>query len=225
MIKKFALRETLDSSEACELISAMISSDFAPKDLLAYCIEGQIDAYIRVSAKQVHSLEPEMYAPGQATHDFIASGLHRVVTTDLLDKPTPCPMVFSGEARPVIEPGDAELPRFWIDWTEECRLTMEDLWFYKARLEDFAQELVSKKQQKFDSRQEKGIGQTILAVAALASKGNLDLHGDAPYAEAVKLAEMGEIEFDVHRNTFRKYFSYATNLVKEEKHAGPKRGR
>jgi len=214
MIKKFALRETLDSSEACELISAMISSDFAPKDLLAYCREGQIHAYIRVSAKRVHSLEPEVYAPDEATHDFIASGLHRVVTTDLLDKPTPCPMVFSGEARPVIEPGVAKVPRLWIEWTEECRLTMEDLWFYKARLEDFAQELVSKKQQKFDPRQEKGIGQTILAVAALASKGKFDLHGEVPYAEALKLAEMGEIEFDIHRNTFKKYLSYAKNWAK-----------
>lgn len=110
MIKKFALRETLDSSEACELISAMISSDFAPKDLLAYCREGQIHAYIRVSAKRVHSLEPEVYAPDEATHDFIASGLHRVVTTDLLDKPTPCPMVFLVKQDPLSSPATPSSP-------------------------------------------------------------------------------------------------------------------
>lgn len=219
MIKRFALRDTLNSAEACELISAMIQSEFSEKDLLAYCVEGRIFAYVRVKAKRVRSTEPEICAPGLTTHHFSASGLHQITTPDLIEKPSVNLMSFCGEARAIFDPSEAYddsdtySPWCKIQWSEECSVAMDGLWFCKTQMESFAEEISNAKERSIDKRAEKGIGQTIAAVAALAARGDLDLCGDVPFKKAQELDANGEIEFTIGRDTFKKYFSMGSNYV------------
>lgn len=219
MIKRFALRETLNSNEACELISTMIQSGFTETDLLAYCTEGHVTPYIKVKPKQVRSAELVVCAQDLATQDFVASGFHQVTTPELIGKPNPNLVSFLGTARAIFNQDESSDPSIdydpWhtIEWTEDCSVPLEDLWFYKRQLESIAEEISGAKERSLDTRVEKGIGQTIAAVAALAAKGGLDLDGDVPFKQAQELHDNGEIEFTIRRDTFKKYFSMGRNYV------------
>lgn len=219
MIKRFALRETLNSNEACELISTMIQAGFTETDLLAYCTEGHVTPYIKVRSKQVRSAEFVVCAQALATQDFVASGFHQVATPDLIGMPGLHCVSFSGTARAIFNPNESSDPNVdydpWhtIEWAEDCSVELKDLWFFKRQLESIAGEISGARDRSLDTRTEKGIGQTIAAVAALAAKGGLDLDGDVPFRQAQELHDKGEIEFTIGRDTFKKYFSMGRNHV------------
>lgn len=214
MVKRFALRETLNSIEACDFISHLIREEFSETDLLAYCREGRISPYIMVKAKPIRSTEPVVYALNCATHEFSASGLHQVTSPGLIGTKEPKLFSFYGEARAIAssedEPNvDSTQEPFicMVDWSEERSLGMSELLFPLRDLRDLAEGLSSAQELDLDKRAERGVGQTIAAVAALAAKGEIDLLGEAPFNKAQKLHEKGEIEFTIKRDTFKKYFS------------------
>ena len=238
MLKKYTLRETLDISEASELVSHVLREPVTEKDLLGYCRDQRLGAYINIPPTPVRSLEPVEYAPYYATHEFSAFGLQRIVYPQLIGKPGVLKFSFNGAAvatpspeKHEKQPGDdtttapdqaeklplplhdAEPLYTVIDWEMERIIKEADILLLRQELMALAEELSDSAEMDLDKRAEKGVGQTLAALVLIARQRPIDFNGDAPFSEALKLHKTKQIEFTIQSDTFRKYFRLAGDYM------------
>lgn len=208
-MKKYALRKTLSCAEAAEFIAEAIKAPFTVSDLLGYCRDRHLSAYVLLREKPVVSDEIFPLADGQGTQRFSASGLHKVISPERIGISTPGRISYCGEGRVADEPEESTFS-CQIYWSEEGALQVTDLVFHMSEVKALASDLGSAAKPKLDPRMEHSIGQII---AGIAAKGGVDLYDKKLHSDLTKRGENGEIAFDLCSDTFKKFIQMGKDFV------------